>query len=44
MQILKSYFRIISMCLAISATLFAGGVGGLSAHAQTEEVMAKENE
>ncbi|MDA7918150.1 hypothetical protein OAL19_01430 [bacterium] len=41
MQILKSYFRITSMCLAISAALLAGG---FSAHAQTEEVMAQENE
>lgn len=41
MQILKNYFRTISMCLAISASLFAGG---LNAKAQTDEVMAQEKE
>lgn len=41
MQILNSYFRITSMCLAICASLLAVG---LETHAQTEEVIAQENE
>lgn len=41
MQILTSYFRITSMCLAICASLLAVG---LETHAQTEEVIAQENE
>ena len=41
MQILNSYFRITSMCLAICASLLAVG---LETHAQTDEVIAQENE
>ncbi len=41
MQILNSYFRITSLCLAICGSLFAVG---LETHAQTEEVLAQENE
>ncbi|MGI9495088.1 MAG: hypothetical protein ACR2NK_03490 [Mariniblastus sp.] len=41
MQILNSYFRITSMCLAICASLLAVS---LETHAQTEEVIAQENE
>ncbi|MDA7904135.1 hypothetical protein N9B45_00370 [bacterium] len=41
MQNLKNYVRMTSMCLAIGISLFAFAA---ETHAQTEEVMAQENE